>query len=420
MFAITWLAYAGFYLTRKSFSVAKIEMGEGTEIGLTSAQMSFIDFSYLIAYAAGQFIWGVCGDRFGTRRVILTGMICSVAAAVAMGASTSVVMLGIFFCIQGICQSSGWAPLSKNFGQFFSQRERGKMMGLWCTNYAAGGVVATLFAGWAGQQFGYQYAFFAPAAALTGIWVLFILFQRNRPQDVGLPPIEVYHGEPESVLRADETPEEEPEGSWKVIGEVYTNPTVLMLAIVYFCLKPTRYAILFWGPKYMNERLGTDMLESGLLSVLFEIGGIASVFLGGWISDRVFGSRRMPVCVICLSFLTVLLFVMNKLPPSELLLGSCFFAMGILLFAPDSLVSGTSAVDFGTQKGASTAAGLVNGCGSVGAIIGGVIPGILSERWGWDGVFMLLAGSTLIAGLILLPRWNALPATTKPEMRPTT
>ncbi len=43
MLTITRLAYAGFYLTRKSFAVAKVEMGEGTAIGLTTLQMSWID-----------------------------------------------------------------------------------------------------------------------------------------------------------------------------------------------------------------------------------------------------------------------------------------------------------------------------------------------------------------------------------------
>ena len=33
IFAITWLAYAGLYLTRKSFSVAKIEMGKESGLG---------------------------------------------------------------------------------------------------------------------------------------------------------------------------------------------------------------------------------------------------------------------------------------------------------------------------------------------------------------------------------------------------
>jgi len=73
-------------------------MGEGTPIGLTTLQMSWIDGSYLTAYAIGQFVWGICGDKLGTRRVVLAGMLASVAAALAMGASTlaaSILLAGL-------------------------------------------------------------------------------------------------------------------------------------------------------------------------------------------------------------------------------------------------------------------------------------------------------------------------------------
>ena len=43
IFSITWLAYAGLYLTRKSFSVAKVAIGEGSAIGLTRPEMGWID-----------------------------------------------------------------------------------------------------------------------------------------------------------------------------------------------------------------------------------------------------------------------------------------------------------------------------------------------------------------------------------------
>ena len=411
IFGITWLAYFGFYLTRKGFSVAMVGMGEGTEIGLTGLQMALINGAYLSTYAIGQFLCGICGDRFGTRRVVGIGMFFSVLMGVAMGASSTAILIGVFFCIQGACQSTGWGPLSKNFSQFFSQRERGTMMGLWCTNYAVGGFVASIFASYVGEKFGFRYAFFIPAAVLFGIWILFLILQRNRPEDFGLPPIEEYHEEPAAALDEDQ----KPEGSWKAIFEVYTNPVVLRLAAVYFFLKPTRYAVLFWGPVYMSERLGTNMLGSGFLSSLFEVAGPLSVLLAGVITDKLFGSRRMPLCVICLFALAVLMFSMNKLPPSSILLGSSFFMIGLLLFAPDSLVSGTAAVDFGTKKGASTATGFINGCGSIGAIAGGTLPGILKDTWGWDAVFSLLAGSLLLAGLILVPKWNALPNTVAPK-----
>jgi OPA family sugar phosphate sensor protein UhpC-like MFS transporter len=198
-----------------------------------------------------------------------------------------------------------------------------------------------------------------------------------------------------------------------VIVDVLRNRMVILLGAIYFCLKPARYAILFWGPKYINDKLGTGMAASGFLSAMFELAGPFSVIVAGFLSDRLFGSRRMPVSVICLALLAVVLFVLDKLPANGWMLGGCLFLIGFLTYAPDSLVSGTAAVDFGTKQGASTASGLVNGAGSVGAIVGGTLPGMLLKQWGWQGVFTTLAAAVLLAALLLAPKWNALPAEAK-------
>ena len=413
VFAITYLAYAGFYLTRKCFAVAKIEMGKPTGLGLTDSQMSLVDGASLITYAIGQFLWGACGDRFGTRKVVALGMLGSVIAAVAMGSVSLATPLVVFSAIQGLCQATGWSPLAKNIGAFFSRTERGTVMGLWLTNYAVGGFVASVYAGYVGSLWGWRYAFFIPAATVGVILVLFLLFQRNKPEDVGLPPIAVYHQEEEAILEAVEERPGAEEGSWNVIWGVFKTPMVLLLAVVYFFMKPTRYAILLWSPKYLHDQLHTGMAKSGWLGALFELAGPASVLLAGILSDKLFGSRRNPICVVCLLAGGVLLFFFDKLPHTPWMMGGCLFVLGLLLFPPDSLVSGTAAVDFGTRKGASTAAGLINGCGSIGAIVGGTIPGFFHLQWGWNGVFVFLSVSLVIAGLLLLPQWNALPKTRK-------
>src|SRR5439155_2616334 len=138
--------------------------------------------------------------------------------------------------------------------------------------------------------------------------------------------IEEYHQEPQAVLVKGETPREEPEGSGKVIREVLANRMVLLLAIVYFLVKPARYAILAWGPKYINARLHTGMAESGVVSSMFELAGAPGALLAGYLSDRWFGSRRVPVCVVSLALLGVALFALDKIPSSRLLIGSCLFA----------------------------------------------------------------------------------------------
>ena len=411
IFAITWLAYFGFYLTRKTFSVAKIGMEQDPDVLLTPSDMAWIDGAYLVAYAVGQFLSGIFADRSGTRKVVLVGMAGSVLAAAAMGASSITVMLGMFFCLQGACQSTGWAPLMKNMGNFFSQRERGTVIGLWSTNYAVGGMVASVFAGYWGDLMGWRFAFFIPAATLLGVWVLFILFQRNRPEDVGLPSIETYHGEETAVLVEDPSPEDEHKGSWKVIKEVLSNRTLLVICLAYFLTKPARYAILFWGPKYINEKLGSGMTESGAISALFETAGIAGAILSGVVSDRVFGARRAPVCVIALVALGGFLLVMDGLPATRVVMAASYLLIGLLIFVPDTILNGPAAIDFGTKQGAATAAGFINGAGSVGAIIGGTIPGFFADRWGWNGVFWLLGGMALTAAVVLIPQWNAMPAT---------
>lgn len=413
IFGITWLAYAGFYLTRKSFSVAKIDLSKPEVLGLSDGDLARIDAAYLTAYAIGQFVWGIAGDKFGTRRVVLGGMLGSVIAALAMGASSLTVAFGVLFFIQGLCQSTGWAPLSKNLGNFFSRRERGVVMGAWCSNYAVGGLIASIFAGAVGDWFGWRYAFFIPALVLFGIWGLFLLLQRNRPEDVGLPPVEVYHQENPDVPLAAEAAHPEPEGSWRVILDVLRNPMVLLLAAIYFLLKPARYAILFWGPKYINDKLGGGMTLAGGLSAMFELAGVFSVVVAGLLSDKIFGSRRMPVSVIYLALLAVALFFLDKMPPTAWMLGGALFLIGMLTYAPDSLISGTAAVDFGTKKGASTASGLINCAGSIGAVVGGALPGLVQKQWGWQGVFTVLGASVLLAALLLLPKWNALPVEAK-------
>ena len=420
IFGITWLAYVGFYLTRASFSVAKIGILEDPNLSITTENMGVIDGIYLTAYAVGQFVWGMLGDKVGTRKIVLLGLTMSIVAGFAMGVSSIMLAFGVFALLQGLSQSTGWAPLTKNITNWFSLKERGVVMGWWATNYTIGGLIGAPLAGLAAAYFlDWRYAFFIPAIVLAVILILFFILQKNKPEDIGLPTIEEYHNEepPSKEAKNDEIVSEPEEGSWKSIIGVIKNPMVLLLGTVYFFLKPTRYAILFWGPLYISESLGTGMAESAFINSAFFLAGPLSVLAAGYASDKIFQSRRMPYSVISLFALAILLFFFNDLASvhSSLVSAGLLLLVGFLIYGPDSLVSATAAIDFGTRKGASTAAGIINGMGSVGAIAGGTIPGFFKDSWGWDGVFMFLSASVLIASLLMLPKWNALPGKIKKD-----
>ena len=380
IFGVTWLAYAGFYFTRKGFSVAKLGMLEDPAIGLSPILASNIDIAFSVAYGAGQLLWGVSADRFGPRRIVLAGMLTSTAIALAMGMSTTVALLGVFFFVQGLCESTGWAPLTKNLGFWFSSKERGRVIGAWSTSYAFGGMVASPFAGWFAYSVfdDWRWAFFAGAPVLLLTAIPFYVLQRDRPRDVGLEEIEKYRGERMAVVDARDVPEEEEEGS---------------------CIASDSFAL------------------AATLPAAFEAAGLVAPIAIGFVSDRLFQARRFPACVLSLLLLSVVLLLFGPLTSSGSSGGMlvAFLLIGFFLYGPDSMVSATAAVDFGTKKGAGSAAGFINGCGSFGQILGVALPGYLIAWFpGADTTLMLFYGfaaAALVASLLLIPLWNQVPST---------
>lgn len=102
----------------------------------------------------GQFLFGPLGDRFGPRRVLLFGIALSVLTAVTFGFSTSLFVMALLAVSQGIAQSTGWSNVAKVMSSWFSLRERGRIIGWWCTHYAVGAAVALPFAGYMMIRFG--------------------------------------------------------------------------------------------------------------------------------------------------------------------------------------------------------------------------------------------------------------------------
>jgi OPA family glycerol-3-phosphate transporter-like MFS transporter len=78
-------------------------------------------------------------------------------------------------------------------------------------------------------------------------------------------------------------------------------------------------------------------------------------------------------------------------------------AIGALLVGPDSLLTGVAAQEAGGPASAARAAGFVNGCGSVGALLQGWVTVGVQSRWGWSALFYVFVALALVAALCLAP-----------------
>jgi sugar phosphate permease len=110
-FGATWLAYATYYLGRKGFSVSKARVVK--ELGVGEGTLAAIDTGYLAAYAIGQFISGLVGDRAGARRLVSFGMFVAALTCAFFGTAQSGVVMVVAFTLNGFAQSTGWPGTTK-------------------------------------------------------------------------------------------------------------------------------------------------------------------------------------------------------------------------------------------------------------------------------------------------------------------
>lgn len=416
IFALSWLSYAAFYFPRNAFSAAKVGILEDGVI--SRANLGLLDSAYLAAYAVGQFVWGAMAERYGTRVVVAGGMVGACIAALFMGIVPALWMFVPLMVVQGLSQSTGWSALSKNIASFFTISNRGRAMGLFSTSYAFGGLVAVPFMGWVAYSLfdSWRWAFFAGATVMAVTLLLFLVFQRNGPHEVGLPGIDEDPAGLDGVYAARDTrapiPVVKAPGRFRLsdlLAAARHDAMVVRLGLVYFLLKPARYAILLWGPVLVLDAIpGLSAVTAVMVPIAFGVAGVLAPVIAGWTSDTIFGARRVPPSVLCLALLVAALICWKPIAAtgSVALVAVLLGVVGLAAYGADSMVSGVAAVDFGTSRYAAGAAGFINGCGSVGAILGGLLPGILATTT----VFVVFAVAAAVAALILVPCWNKRPA----------
>jgi sugar phosphate permease len=395
VFVATWLSYVGFYFCRKPFSVAKdaIEVQNGWEKATTVGN---IWAAYLIAYAIGQFLASRVGTWLGPRLNLLIGMALSVLVTVAMGITLSPWVMAGLVAINGLAQATGWSGNVGTMASWFHKHERGRVMGAWSTNFTVGSLLSGVTLGFVlgdatAVDQPWQWCFYVGAMVLTAVWIQFYFLQRNRPEDVGLAPID------DPVTAADESKISEP-ATTKLSRDQWTN--ILVVGGFYFFAKLIRYAVWSWSAYFLAKNYGLSGKKAAIYSIVFDVMGIPGVFVTGWLSDRYFKSRRAGISLIMIIGMTAMTGLLVMFGDHSVLVFSVLLgSVGFFLYGPDALLTGAGAMDVGGRKAAVFATGTIAIFGALGPIVQEVVIPRVYDKNDLSLIFTLLFASSVGAGL---------------------
>ncbi|MGC4122036.1 MAG: MFS transporter [Myxococcales bacterium] len=403
-FLLTWLVYVAFYLTRKDFDGAKPGMmapHDGLPGDYTKAQVATLDTFFLGSYAAGHFLAGPLGDWLGARRMALVGLGLSVLANVAFGLLHPVPALTVAITLNGLAQALGYPQCCKIIAAWFPPEQRGRASAWFLTSYTLGDIAAKALAGAMVNHVGWRWAFFVPAGIVTGMLALLFLRLRGTPAEAGVQ---------EAAKPSSEPVKDQPHGHPRFGSELLAllrHPAIWLVCSSYFILKMARYTFLGWSNVFLFEKLGYKAGDATLATIPITVGGLVGTLAAGYASDRLFQARRAPVAVLSLVGLAILTPIYAHLEPGQpgLAIG-LHLGVGFCLFAADAIMSMATAMDLGTGKGAASAAGVINGAGSIGATLSPFLGAYVSTRFGWTNAWYVLAVLMAVAAVITLPRWN--------------
>lgn len=420
-FYSVFFGYAFFYVCRSNLSVTMPRLI--TDLGYSKTQLGIIGSTFYIVYAIAKFTNGVLCDKANPRYFMALGLFIASLANIAfafspivsadlhliLGATISpIFFFSLFWAINGYAQSMGSPMGPKVMSSWFSVRERGTKYSIYNTCHNLGAFTALAAGGWIVQKWGWQAGFFAPGlfCALGALFVVNRL--RDRPETLGLPPINEYHHELQDLDKnglqiTDKTRLREI--AWHY---VFSNYRLWLLSFASLLVYIIRYGLLDWSPTYLVEAKQFSLAKAGLSTSTLELLGIPGGILAGMATDYFFKGRRIPVAIFCLLGAALSATALYFIPPSNTILNTlALAACGFFTYGPQMLIPGLAAIDFSTRRAAGTAVGLTGTFSYLGAMVTGVGSGFLVDKFGWAGGFYLWVGSAVLAILFILPMWSA-------------
>jgi OPA family glycerol-3-phosphate transporter-like MFS transporter len=423
------LTYATMYMGRYNFNIVKADIGRMYHLDI--AQMGFIASLGFWTYGLSVALTGPLADRIGGRKAILYGALGAAVLNLAVGlmflggfTAKLMVSMSLLWSTNMFFQSLGALSVVKVNSTWFHVEERGVFGGIFGIMISSGYFFAVSAGSFILSHLAWYWVFLVPSLAMGLMFLVDLTLVRNRPSHAGFADFDTGDGS-----RAQDA-EDAPLPLRELMRKVFQNPIIVSLIFAEFCTGFVRQGVMLYFTEYLSAVYGLSN-RAGLYwwtGVAFMFGGIFGGLLCGWMSDKLFQSRRPPVAFL---FYLVQVVMLGLLGASlgHGTQGGQIWAIVLLgltamfIFGVHGMLTGTASMDFGGRKAAATVAGALDGIQYIGSGLSAVGLGWILKLHGWDGVATAGHASTsawvwvgsiipfsLVGAFIMTRLWHAKPS----------
>lgn len=365
------------YVDRGAIGVAAPLMK--TDLRMTATAFGLAVSAFFWIYAPVQLVLGWLCDRFSVYRLLALGTILWSVSTLLMGFVGGFLSLFALRLMLGVGESIAFPGSSKIICRHVPPERRGLANAVVAAALALGPAVGTLVGGVILASFGWR-VMFVVFGLVSALWLL--PWQRV----VRTLPMESTANEaPFPVRRL--------VGRWSLwamgIGHAFSNYGF--------------YFVLAWLPLYLVQQRGLTIIQMTMLATLGYAVQAVCAIAWGTLSDHWAKSGRsepairrvmMAVAQVVLGASLIGIFVARDIPTIAVLLcvvGACCASLSLNLYAVAQIFAG--------PRASGTWVGIQNAVGNSSGILQPVISGIIIDRAGYGGAFVLAGVVSALGGL---------------------
>ncbi len=394
--AMLVLVYAFNFIDRQIVGILAVPIK--ADLGLTDTQLGLMGgLAFALFYTALGIPIAMLADR-GNRTTIMTvALVLWSAMTAACGFALNFWQLFLARLGVGVGEAGGVAPAYSLVADYFPPHQRARALGVYSFGIPVGSALGIVFGGYIAHWVDWRTAFLVVGVAGIVIAPVFKLVVRE-PQRGRFDVARGAH---------------RPAGLRDVMRVLLAKRAFWGLSFGAAASSMMGYGLFFWLPSFFVRSHGMALVDASLyFGAILLFGGVAGIWLGGWLADRFGAARRRAYALIpAIAFVATVPFYVGAVTSSSLVVSFVLFlvptALGLVWLGP-VLSAIQHIVPPGMRATASAIFLFVNnliGIG-LGSVALGALSDALSARYGADSLrYAILVGTVcyfVAAALFLL------------------
>jgi MFS family permease len=247
------------------------------DLGLTDSQLGLMGgLAFALFYTGLGIPVAMLADRFSRTWIMTAALVIWSGMTAASGLATNFWQLFAARLGVGVGEAGGVAPAYSLISDYFPPGQRARAMSVYSFGIPIGSAIGIVFGGIIASMIDWRWAFFI--VGIAGI-VIAPIFRMTLKE----PPRGQYDRQREAT---------KPPSLKLIMRTLMTKPSFWLMSLGASFSSMMGYGVFFWLPSFFVRSYNLTLLNASLFyGAVLLIGGLAGIWVGGWLGDR-FGQNQ--------------------------------------------------------------------------------------------------------------------------------